>query len=53
MNYAIARGLMVAQISTAFVIYNLSFGIWQAWWLVVLALGAFYMALFTDDAARA
>jgi O-antigen ligase len=53
MNSAIARGLMVGQITTAFVIYNLSFGVWQAWWLVVLALGAFYTALFTDDGAHA
>jgi O-antigen ligase len=48
----IMRGLMVGQITTAFVIYNLSFGIWQAWWLVTLALGAFYMALLKGPVLR-
>ena len=46
------RALVVGQLMTAFGILNLSFGVWQTWWLVALLLAAFVTTIMLEGAQR-
>ncbi len=48
----VVRALLVGQLTTAYGIFNLSFGAWQTWWLVALVLAAFVAAIVTEGAER-
>ena len=44
----VVRSLLVGQLTTAYGIFNLSFGAWQTWWLVALVLAAFVAAVVVE-----
>ncbi len=44
----VVRALLVGQLTTAFGIFNLSFGAWQTWWLIALVLAAFVATVVTE-----
>lgn len=46
------RALLVGQLTTAYGIFNLSFGAWQTWWLVALVLVAFTAAVAVQGVER-
>jgi O-antigen ligase len=48
----VLRALLVGQLTTAYGILNLSFGVWQTWWLMALVLAAFVAAVVLDGAGR-
>lgn len=47
------RALVAGQAAAAFGILNLSFGVWQIWWLVSLVLAAFLTVTVLESAERA
>lgn len=47
------RALVIGQLVTAFGILNLSFGVWQIWWLVTLVLAAYLTLCVLESADRA
>ncbi|MDX1486411.1 MAG: O-antigen ligase family protein [Alphaproteobacteria bacterium] len=55
----VIRALLVGQLTTAFGIFSLSFGIWQTWWLMALVLSGFLSTValqgaeLTEPGARA
>jgi hypothetical protein len=46
----VVRALLVGQLTTAYGIFNLSFGAWQTWWLMALVLAAFVAAVVVEGA---
>ena len=46
----VARALVVGQLTTAYGIFNLSFGAWQTWWLMTLVIAAFVAAIMCEGA---
>ncbi len=48
----VVRALLVGQLTTAYGIFNLSFGAWQTWWLMTLVLAALVTAIVLEGARR-
>lgn len=46
----VIRALLVGQLTTAYGIFNLSFGAWQTWWLMALVLAAFVVTVVVEGA---
>jgi len=46
----VVRALLVGQLTTAYGIFNLSFGAWQTWWLMALVLAAFAAVVVAEGA---